>query len=112
MASQDSSIAEQVNNLFREVFAAGNLSVQLQHLHASDPAQLCLVGWSDAALANRPDLASTGGCIVGLMDPECIKEGFGKVSPVLGGAENSIALTGVICLPMRKLWPTLSKSLR
>ena len=35
-----------------------------------------------AAVANRPDLSSTGGFIFGLMNPEEVRQGFGKVNPI------------------------------
>ena len=35
-----------------------------------DPSQLCFVAWSDAALANRIDLGSTGGYVVAATTPE------------------------------------------
>ena len=59
VASEDSSIVEQVNQLAREVYASRSLSVQIQALGADDPEQWCMVGWSDASLANRPDFSST-----------------------------------------------------
>ena len=82
IAAQDSSIVEQVNKLIREVYASRSLSVQVQPLGADDPEQLCLVGWSDASLANRPDLSSTGGHIIGFMHQKAIDSGLGRVNPV------------------------------
>ena len=82
IATQDSSIVEQVNKLIREVYASRSLSVQVQPLGADDPELLCLVGWSDASLANRPDLSSTGGHIIGFMHQKAIDSGLGRVNPV------------------------------
>ena len=65
IAGRDSSVVEQINKLIREIYASRNLSVQVQSLGVSDPEDLCLVGWSDASLANRPDLSSTGGYLIG-----------------------------------------------
>ena len=39
----------------------------MHDLQADCDADLVAVGWSDAALANRVDLASTGGMIVGFV---------------------------------------------
>eukprot|EP00439_Symbiodinium_sp_Y106_P058651 s5262_g8.t1 len=82
IASQDSSIVEQVNKLVREVFAARSLSVQVQALGTDNPEDLCMIGWSDASLANRPDLSSTGGYLIALMHKDAIQQGIGRVNPV------------------------------
>ena len=82
IASRDSGIVEQVNKLVREVYASRSVSVQVQSLGATSPDQLCLVAWSDASLANRPDLSSTGGYLVGLMNQQGLEAGIGKVNPV------------------------------
>ena len=59
VASEGSSIVEQVDKLVREVYASRSLSVQIQALGADDPEQWCMVGRSDASLANRPDFSFT-----------------------------------------------------
>ena len=82
IASKDSSIVEQVNKLVREVYASRSVSVQVQSLRANKPDQLCLVAWSDASLANRPDLSSTGSYMVGLTNQQALEAGIGKVNPV------------------------------
>ncbi|CAE7708420.1 RE2, partial [Symbiodinium microadriaticum] len=82
IASQDSSIVEQVNKLIREVYASRSLGVQVQALGAGDPEDLCMVGWSDASLANRPDLSSTGGYMIGIMNRRALEAGSGRVNPV------------------------------
>ena len=82
VASQDSSIVEQINKLVREVFAARTLSVQVQSLGTESPEDLCMIGWSDASLANRPDLSSTGGYLIALMHKDAIQQGLGRVNPV------------------------------
>lgn len=45
-----------------------------------DPSQLCFVAWSDAALANRIDLGSTGGYVVAATTPEIFDEHRAPVS--------------------------------
>ena len=82
IASQDPSIVEQVNKLVREVYASRSLGVQVQALGAGDPEDLCMVGWSDASLANRPDLSSTGGFMIGMMNRRALEAGSGRVNPV------------------------------
>ena len=82
IAARDSSIVDQVNKLVREVYASRSLSVQVQALGADDPEQLCMVGWSDASLANRPDLSSTGGHLIGFMNQRALEAGTGRVNPI------------------------------
>ena len=82
IASQDSSIVEQVNKLIREVYSARSLSVQVQSLGAEDPEQLCMIAWSDASLANRPDFSSTGGHLIALMHQQSLEAGMGRVNPI------------------------------
>ncbi|CAE7501659.1 unnamed protein product [Symbiodinium natans] len=82
VAVQDSSMVEQVNKLVREVFAARSLSCQVQALGADNPDDLCMIGWSDASLANRPDFSSTGGYLIALMSKKAIQDGMGRVNPV------------------------------
>ena len=57
-------IAE-VNKLVREVHAQRDTDLVIHQLCAERDEDLVLVGWSDAALANRADLSSTGGYIIG-----------------------------------------------
>ncbi|CAE7407625.1 RE1 [Symbiodinium natans] len=82
IASQDSSIVEQVNKLIREVYSARSLSVQVQSLGAEDPEQLCMIAWSDASLANRPDFSSTGGHLIALMHQQSLEAGMGRINPI------------------------------
>ena len=59
-------ILHQINKLVREVCAQKHLSVRVQQLEAVKDEDLVMIAWTDAAVANRPDLASTGGYVVGL----------------------------------------------
>ena len=79
-AAGDSSVIPAVNKLVREIHANKNISVNIQQLRPCDPAELSLVCWSDAALANRPDLGSTGGYVIGFMTDASIQRGTGKVN--------------------------------
>ena len=58
-----------VNKLCREVFAQREVSVSVQNLEPQSLHELVMVAWTDAAVGNRPDLSSTGGYIVGLVNP-------------------------------------------
>eukprot|EP00439_Symbiodinium_sp_Y106_P039379 s882_g4.t2 len=81
LATKKADVVDQVNKLVREVHASKHVSARVQQLNC-DPERLMFVGWSDAAVANRPDLSSTGGFIFGLMNPEEVRQGFGKVNPI------------------------------
>ena len=67
------------NKLVREAFQARHVSVKVNQLHLSDPLDVCFVGWSDAALANRKDLGSTGGYLIAATTPEMFES---KRSPL------------------------------
>ena len=56
--------------------------MEAQSLAADEPEQVCMIGWSDASLANRPDFSSAGGHIVGLVRQQSLESGFGRVNPV------------------------------
>ena len=79
-ATRDSSVILAVNKLVREVHASKRVSVGIQQLGPCDPSGLSLVCWSDAALANRPDLGSTGGYVIGFMMQSSIDRGTGKLN--------------------------------
>ena len=81
LATKDYKAIDLTNKLIREVHASRHLSVGVHQLDA--PAEsLVMVGWSDAAVANRPDGASTGGHIYGFMRPEDVENGYGKVNVI------------------------------
>ena len=81
LATKDCKGIEMTNKLVREVHAGRHLSVNVHQLDCA-PEKLVVVGWSDAAVANRPDGSSTGGPIYGLMRPEDVELGCGKVNVV------------------------------
>ena len=70
---------KQVNKLIRECFQTRHLSTRINQLHVNDPREVVFVTWSDAALANRPDLSSTGGFLVAACSPDILK---GERSPL------------------------------
>ena len=63
----DKSMLEGINKMVREVHAQKELGLHVYQLNAEKDSDLVLVAWSDAALANRPDLGSTGGYIIGFV---------------------------------------------
>ena len=69
-----------VNKLVREILSKSSISVGIQQLGPCDPSELSLVCWSDAALANRPNLGSTGGYVIGFMTNTSILQRTGKVN--------------------------------
>jgi len=70
---------KKVNKLIRECFQTRHLSTRINQLQVSDPRQVVFLAWSDAALANRPDLSSTGGFLVAASNPDILK---GERSPL------------------------------
>ena len=81
LATKKGEVVEMVNKLVREVHLARHISVKIQQLDC-EPARMILAGWSDAAVANRPDLKSTGGHLFGLMNPSEVQQGYGKVNAI------------------------------
>ena len=81
LATKKGEVVDMVNKLVREVHLARHVAVKIQQLEC-DPAHMILVGWSDAAVANRPDLKSTGGHLFGLMNPQEVQQGYGKVNAI------------------------------
>ncbi|CAE7373259.1 RE1 [Symbiodinium necroappetens] len=81
LATRRGEVVDMVNKLVREVHSSRHTSVRIQQLEC-DPSQMIMIGWSDAAVANRPDLKSTGGHLFGLMNPEEFKRGHGKINAI------------------------------
>lgn len=67
------------NRLAREAFQDRFSSTNINQLNVRDPKEVHFVAWSDAALANRRDLSSTGGFVIVATTPEMIK---GEVAPI------------------------------
>ena len=76
---ESKDVLHQINKLVREVYAQRGLSVKVQQLEAQQDSDLVMIGWSDAAVANRPDLSSTGAYVVGLCHKQILS---GIRSPV------------------------------
>eukprot|EP00435_Cladocopium_sp_Y103_P011911 s1821_g3.t1 len=69
----DRSMLEGINKMVREVHAQKDLGMHIYQLNAEKDDDLVLVAWSDAALANRPDLGSTGGYIIGFVHKSMVE---------------------------------------
>ena len=79
MSSASVEILRQANKLAREVFAQRNIPLKIVDLEVNDPKDIVFIGWTDAALGNRPNGQSTGGYVIGATRPEMLQ---GKLSPV------------------------------
>ncbi|CAE7805002.1 unnamed protein product, partial [Symbiodinium sp. CCMP2456] len=70
-----------VNKLVREIHSSRHVSIKVQNL-GGPPEELCFIGFSDAALANRPGGGSTGGFLLGLIHPRDLEKGEGRINLV------------------------------
>ncbi len=61
------------NRLVRDNFQNRHLTTRINQLNVSDPKEVVFVGWSDAALANRIDLSSTGGYVIAACHPSILE---------------------------------------
>ena len=71
-----------INKLCREVYQCRGLSVSVQPLGATIEEDLVMVGWSDAAVGNRPDMTSTGGHVIALAHRSLLQGVRGPVNLV------------------------------
>ena len=71
----DRKIIAEVNKFVREIFGQKDIGLNIYDLQAQDPDDLVAVAWSDAALANRVDLTSTGGMLIGFVHRRMVDEG-------------------------------------
>lgn len=60
------------NRLVRDNFQNRHLTTRINQLNVNDPKDVVFIGWSDAALANRIDLSSTGGYVVAACHPSIL----------------------------------------
>eukprot|EP00435_Cladocopium_sp_Y103_P036725 s1261_g9.t1 len=61
----DRTTLKDVNKFVREIYHLKDEKVSVYDLKAENDSDIIAVGWSDAALANRVDLSSTGGYVIG-----------------------------------------------
>ena len=77
----DRETLREINRFTRELYSQKDVHLQTFDLGAENDDDIVAVGWSDAALANRVDLGSTGGMIVGLVHRSMVDDGVkGKVN--------------------------------
>ena len=77
----DRNILKDINKFVRELYSQKEEKVSVYDLKASQDEDMA-VGWSDAALANRIDLSSTGGYVVGFANKSMVQGLQGHVSLV------------------------------
>ena len=82
LSTREPQLIEQVNKLVREIHASRFISVKVQQLNPTKPEDLCFLGFSDAALANRPGGGSTGGYLLALIHPNDLARGDGPINLV------------------------------
>ena len=70
---------KKANRLAREAFQDRFVSTRINQLGVASPKEVHFVAWSDAALANRKDLSSTGGFVIAATTPGMIQ---GETSPL------------------------------
>ena len=78
----DRSTLKDINKFVRELYHQKDEKVSVYDLKAQADEDIVAVGWSDAALANRVDLSSTGGYIVGFAHKSMLSGIQGQVSLV------------------------------
>ena len=76
----DRNTLKDVNKFVREIYNLKNEKVTVYDLKTQTDDDIMAVGWSDAALANRVDLGSTGGYIIGFVNKKMLNGAPGPVS--------------------------------
>lgn len=72
-----------INKFVQEIYNQAITEVAVFNLQALEDDEIVLIGWSDAALANRVDLGSTGGYMIGFVNKRMLEKGeAGPVSLV------------------------------
>lgn len=70
------------NKFVREIYHLKDEKISVYDLKAEDDADIIAVGWSDAAIANRVHLSSTGGFVIGFAHRQMLEGVPGPVSLV------------------------------
>ena len=71
----DRGTIDEVNRFVREIYGQKEIGLRIHQLAAEQDDDLVAVAWSDASLANRVDLSSTGGYIVGFVHRRMVDQG-------------------------------------
>ena len=64
-----------VNKFVREIYSQKKVELTIYNLKAESDEDLVLVGWSDVALANRVDLLSIEGFVIGFVHKRMADQG-------------------------------------
>ena len=107
LSKADRSIIPEVNRLVREVRGQKEVGMTVHQLCAESDDDLALVAWSDAALANRADLGSTGGFIIGFVHRSMLDDGVRGPVNVMSWSSNKLRR---VSLRRRRRWRTQSRS--
>ena len=86
LPNADRSVIYEVNKLVREVFSQKEVGIRVNQLMAQHDDDLIIIAWSDAALANRVDLGSTGGYLIGFAHRDMLDGKRGPVNPISWGS--------------------------
>eukprot|EP00435_Cladocopium_sp_Y103_P024092 s1073_g5.t2 len=78
----DRSTLKDINKFVREIYHQKDEKISVYDLKAEYDSDIIAVGWSDAALANRVDLSSTGGYMIGFAHRKMLDGVQGPVSMV------------------------------
>ena len=68
-------VLKEINKFTRELYGQRNVTLEMHNLYAEKDEDVVAVAWSDAALANRADLGSTGGMLIGLVHKDMVDKG-------------------------------------
>ena len=78
----DRTTLKDINKFVREIYHLKDEKISVYDLKAEDDSDISAVGWSDAAIANRVDLSSTGGFVIGFARRQMLEGVPGPVSRV------------------------------
>lgn len=70
-----SDVVNDINKFVREIHGQRDLGIKIHQLAATSDDDLVIVAWSDASLANRVDLSSTGGMLIGFVHRDMVDKG-------------------------------------
>ena len=68
-------VINDINKFVRELHGQRDLGLKIHQLAATSDEDLAVVAWCDASLANRIDLSSTGGTMIGFVHRDMVDKG-------------------------------------
>ena len=75
-------ILHQINKLCRECHAQRFQSIAIKNLGIRRDEDVGFACWSDAAVGNRPDMSSTGGYMIAMVDAAFLRGQKGIANPI------------------------------